>query len=374
MQAVHPGVICDVCRNEIVGVRYKCTVCTDYDLCEKCEKLPGASSRSHAADHPLIKLRDSLTYMYIIRATRNDGGYDPAIFVDQSVLDPLLCPVCLCVVKHAIKTSCGHVFCRHCLVASLLIKNECPLDRQPIRRDEVLRGVFDDVDINMQVQMSSVHCPAARCTWVGLLKDMNDHVKLQCDYEPCSFEKYGCKVRRLKHKQILPALAPTSDLPFLSPLYSSSSSSSSSLSSSPPSSSSPASLSNLSLPSHGAPASSDADRLSLLEKWDYLHEHSHFQMLEETQSQTTNHINRLSEQVAMLTHHFNAIYAYLRGFQERDTITARQLEELDQLLVRARRSTQRLNIIGWAVFGGLMFFYGFPLLFRLSSLRDRTRR
>ena len=51
---VHIGVTCDGCNlNPIVGARFKCTVCTNYDLCESCE----------AADvhplHPLLKIRDA---------------------------------------------------------------------------------------------------------------------------------------------------------------------------------------------------------------------------------------------------------------------------------------------------------------------------
>jgi len=35
---VHPGVVCDACEREpIVGNRYKCVVCDDYDLCGSCE-------------------------------------------------------------------------------------------------------------------------------------------------------------------------------------------------------------------------------------------------------------------------------------------------------------------------------------------------
>ncbi|NXD09349.1 SQSTM protein, partial [Nothocercus nigrocapillus] len=34
---VHPNVICDGCDGPVVGARFKCTVCPDYDLCSTCE-------------------------------------------------------------------------------------------------------------------------------------------------------------------------------------------------------------------------------------------------------------------------------------------------------------------------------------------------
>jgi len=52
-QFIHKGVSCDVCNmNPILGNRYKCTACYDYDLCENCE-IAG----SHPVEHELIKFK-----------------------------------------------------------------------------------------------------------------------------------------------------------------------------------------------------------------------------------------------------------------------------------------------------------------------------
>jgi next to BRCA1 gene 1 protein len=50
---VHTTVTCDGCQTHpIVGPRYKCTVCHDFDLCEACE------AKDVHAHHALLKIRD----------------------------------------------------------------------------------------------------------------------------------------------------------------------------------------------------------------------------------------------------------------------------------------------------------------------------
>jgi len=49
----HEGVVCDHCDMTVVGIRYKCGNCEDYDLCERCETLEGI----HDSDHVFLKIR-----------------------------------------------------------------------------------------------------------------------------------------------------------------------------------------------------------------------------------------------------------------------------------------------------------------------------
>jgi len=47
------NVNCSLCLNKIHGIRWKCTVCPHYDLCNNCEQ-------SHIRSHPLIRIVEEL--------------------------------------------------------------------------------------------------------------------------------------------------------------------------------------------------------------------------------------------------------------------------------------------------------------------------
>lgn len=51
-QVVHQNVACDGCDvNPIIGVRYKCAVCKNFDFCSGCEeRLPHS--------HPFLKIKE----------------------------------------------------------------------------------------------------------------------------------------------------------------------------------------------------------------------------------------------------------------------------------------------------------------------------
>lgn len=49
---LHPGVICDGCMRLVHGIRYKCIICSNHDLCESCEAKP-----YNRDAHVFLKLR-----------------------------------------------------------------------------------------------------------------------------------------------------------------------------------------------------------------------------------------------------------------------------------------------------------------------------
>ena len=51
----HPGVSCDGCDGPVIGMRYKCAVRADYDLCEAC-----IISKPQA--HPMMKILSPMDY------------------------------------------------------------------------------------------------------------------------------------------------------------------------------------------------------------------------------------------------------------------------------------------------------------------------
>jgi len=76
---VHFGVSCDGCQTKpITGIRYKCTVCPDYDLCEACELK---KSTIHDNNHMFLKINRP-------RAWRHSWVSNPASGDNQTVIHP----------------------------------------------------------------------------------------------------------------------------------------------------------------------------------------------------------------------------------------------------------------------------------------------
>eukprot|EP00742_Colponemidia_sp_Colp-10_P000850 GILJ01000923.1.p1 GENE.GILJ01000923.1~~GILJ01000923.1.p1 ORF type:complete len:671 (-),score=100.90 GILJ01000923.1:153-2165(-) len=77
--SVHNNVTCDGCGMlPIVGIRYKCAVCADYDLCEECEE-----KQVHDSLHPFLKLRRSDQRALFAACSHNcNQTSNPSVHVD----------------------------------------------------------------------------------------------------------------------------------------------------------------------------------------------------------------------------------------------------------------------------------------------------
>ena len=65
---VHSGITCDGCNwRNIEGVRYKCSVCPDFDFCHKCE-----ATIDHP--HPFLKIKRLEQTPYKIFTVIDENG------------------------------------------------------------------------------------------------------------------------------------------------------------------------------------------------------------------------------------------------------------------------------------------------------------
>ncbi|XP_028128901.2 E3 ubiquitin-protein ligase KCMF1-like [Diabrotica virgifera virgifera] len=79
------GFSCNSCQIQVLlGQRYKCLVCYDYDLCEKCYEHE-AKINGHKTDHPFQGL--------ITRSDPEDGVEESETLVNLK-LPNYTCPIC----------------------------------------------------------------------------------------------------------------------------------------------------------------------------------------------------------------------------------------------------------------------------------------
>jgi hypothetical protein len=79
---VHTGVTCNCCYSKVNGNRYKCSVCYDFDFCEKCELADG----KHPKSHPMIKFKIPKSQSDIKNLKINIAPVDAAARSNSSVL------------------------------------------------------------------------------------------------------------------------------------------------------------------------------------------------------------------------------------------------------------------------------------------------
>jgi hypothetical protein len=70
---IHNGIKCEKCNKcPIQGIRYKCTICSNYNLCETCEEL-NSIEKFHNQEHDFIRMRNEGKNIQIPNHNLNDN-------------------------------------------------------------------------------------------------------------------------------------------------------------------------------------------------------------------------------------------------------------------------------------------------------------
>ena len=129
------------------------------------------------------------------------SGYDE--YFDPPLEEDHECPICLSGLREPMQTSCGHRFCRECILWSFrYVSHSCPVDNE--RLDE--NSLYPDNFAKREILCHDVFCRMKKehgCTWKGPLKTLDDHMKVCVFVDICCPKNCGKQLQRKNAKQHL---------------------------------------------------------------------------------------------------------------------------------------------------------------------------
>lgn len=123
-------------------------------------RLPFPFAYTPSPQRPLLPLSASVSAA--VSRYNQTGGYDRGLFLlHETDLEQLICAICQDVVRECVKTKCGHIFCKECMLSTLEASrngSRCPIDRNVLGKGEI----WGCPKVNAIVAHSQVACASAK--------------------------------------------------------------------------------------------------------------------------------------------------------------------------------------------------------------------
>ncbi|KAJ6646612.1 TNF receptor-associated factor 6 [Pseudolycoriella hygida] len=143
--------------------------------------------------------------------SRRVSAQEATIMVDVKTDEPsqhesrFECPICIYWLNEPVLTSCGHRFCKKCIISWLKNKNNCcPIDNKPLTENDL----FPDNFTRREIQNMRKLCPNSShgCQISTSPLEMDSHL-LECSFRErvtveCSFRQCGCTFKANTQSEI----------------------------------------------------------------------------------------------------------------------------------------------------------------------------
>jgi hypothetical protein len=134
-------------------------------------------------------------------------SFDIDDFVESSrlIVEDYKCSLCLGIYNNPVVDTCGHVFCKSCIIKFFETEKACPISGWKLEEANVSTLVI----VNEILKRQSVLCKnrSMNCNWIGKLAELESHIASECQMQPvkCPYEQCSAEIPREgveRHKSI----------------------------------------------------------------------------------------------------------------------------------------------------------------------------
>lgn len=113
--------------------------------------------------------------------------YPDFIFVNKEEISDLICPINFGILNDPVTDTCGHAFCKKCIMEWVKTDSKCPFSRKPLLNTDL----YPNLTIKNILNKQNVRCVNSDCIWRGLLENLINHLEKDCDYTrvKCKYSK-----------------------------------------------------------------------------------------------------------------------------------------------------------------------------------------